>query len=138
MNESEIRRLVELVNDERARRAYAEKELADQRRQTAQWRRRARVAETAARLPLRLPQRRQPQQPGAEPPPRRRIVFPSIRVAVAGTPDWLDEAFDTVPLLHADEAALTGLDLVVVGAGAVAPQLESWLKLPSRQPLVAF
>jgi len=137
VNDSERRRLIELVNDERARRAYAERELAAQRRETANWRRRARKAEAAARFSIRLPTR----QPKADMTPRpesgRRVWFPAIRAGVAGAPDWIPLAVDTVDLNEVDEAALAGLDLVVVGGDRVPPKLGEWLNWPTRQPLVA-
>lgn len=138
MDDAERRRLIELVNDERARRAYAEKELAGQRAETAKWRRRARRAEAAARFSIRLPVR-EPKVTVAPPPESRpRPVFPAVRAGVSGAPDWLSSAVDTVPLDGIDEATLTGLDVVVVGGEAVPPSLVEWLRWPTRQPLIAF
>lgn len=136
MSESKSRKLSELINDERARRAYAEKELAEERRLVREWRRRARKAEAAARFSLRLPQRRS-SAPAAT-PERRRIVFPAIRAAVSGAPDWLSQAFDVVDLDGVDEAVLSGLDLVMVGGEQVPDALRSWLDWSTRQPLVSF
>src|SRR5690606_37482808 len=38
----------------------------------------------------------------------------------------------------ADEALLTGLDIVIVGGGEVPAAFEEWLQWPTRQPVVAF
>lgn len=139
MDDAERRRLTELVNDERARRAYAEKELAAQRLETAKWRRRARKAEAAARFSIRLPGKE--SKAAAPPAPaegRPRLVFPTIRAGVSGAPDWIRLAVDAVDLDGIDEAALAGLDLVVVGGDRAPANLGEWLLWPTRQPLVAF
>lgn len=138
MRGDDPRRLNELVNDERARRAYAEKELARQRTETRMWRRRARVAEAAAKFSIRLPGRKTPAPPPQDVPERRRITFPSIRVGVSGAPGWIHRAFDAVDIATIDEAGMAGLDLVIVGGTEVPEALRRWFEWPGRQPLIAF
>ncbi len=131
-------RLVSLVNDERARRTFAERELADARQQLATWRNRARKAEMAARFSLRLPRRdRTPVVPDTE-VTGERPVYPAIRALTSGAPAWFGLLCDTAPLEAADEAALAGADLVVVGGGEVPPVLRNWLEWSPRQPLIAI
>ncbi len=124
MTDPDRERLIEMVNDERARRARTERQLVDQKQETSRWRRRARKAELAAKLSIRLPGR----QPAPKTPPARvptRIAYPAVRAGVVGAPSWLHRVVEVVDMRGLDETGLAMLDLVVVGgdeapAGGVA------------------
>ena len=127
MDDAERRRLIELVNDERARRAYAEKELAGQRAETAKWRRRASRAEAAARFSIRLPVR-EPKVTVAPPPESRpRPVFPAVRAGVSGAPDWLSPS---TPSLTGSMRRPHRVGRGRWGRGG-APSLVEWLDGPA-------
>lgn len=137
MTELDVKRLIELINDERARRARSEAQLAAQRYETTRWRRRARRAEMTAKLSIRLPSRKA-SSIAASVPALGPIAYPAIRAGVTGVPAWFERAVETVELAGLDEAGLAMLDVVVVGGELVPPELERWLRWPGRQPLIAF
>lgn len=152
--DDEIRRLEELVADERARRVYAEAELAEGRRSAAMWR--ARADERAAQLEERSPRRswrssrkRRPRLDKTPPPTIAtnaaisaaedgpRPYHPTLRVAGWKAPGWIRSAADLVDLGEAIDQ-LAGSDLVVVGGPGGLQHLGDWLDWPARQPMVLW
>lgn len=129
-------RLRELVNDERARRTNAEREVARQKAEVSEWRQRARRAERLARFSLRLPDRRAPDETSPKRGPA--IAYPAVRAGSLGAPEWVGNLVETVPIESLDEAGIAVLDIVVVGGETTTPAFEAWLEWPARQPLVAF
>jgi hypothetical protein len=139
-------RLIDLLNDERARRAWAERQVAAEKQKTAVWRQRAddRAAELR-RLRWRRsgkkgsppPAGRPTPQAGLSPEPAGWRVFASLLAGVFDAPEWVSKAFDTVAV---DDPAtmIESVDFVVVGSDGAFGQLTDWLKLPARPPVILF
>lgn len=137
-------RLADLLNDERARRAWAEHQLLAEKEKTRVWR--ARAVERAAEI-RRLKWRRRGRKPPApsEPPapvaetvpePHRSFpLYAAVLAAELDAPPWLHESFDTVPL-DQPGVQMEGVDLVVVGSDRAFDHLEDWLGWEARPPLV--
>jgi len=147
----ETERLIDLLNDERARRAWAEKQLVAEKKKTKIWRQRAedRAAELR-RLRWRRSKARRRQGSsdestgGAKPraengSPRKvgrgRPLFPTVLAAVCDAPDWVGALFDTIDL-DSPDLIIEQVDLVVAGSDRALSSLGDWLALPGRPPLL--
>lgn len=150
--DEDVESLRELVNDERARRVYAEEQLAAERRRAdhlrspatergptshrgtrrgvrswllGRWRRARKASPTAGSS----------TEPPGPPPPTLPPYQPTLRVAAWDGPGWLSKAADCVELAR-NQDSLASADMVfVAGPGGLAV-LGDWLTWPARQPLV--
>lgn len=159
-DDDRVRRLEELVRDERARRVYAEQELASERGRVEVWRQRAEERADALRRAREKPRkagrwrRKRATEPPAGRPPEPRpadsnrepdqdptayqpICQPTLRVGVWGAPAWLEVAADVFSVDDNPEA-LAWADLVVVGSPGARPSLDEWAGWDSRPPLVLW
>ncbi|HEX6946856.1 MAG TPA: hypothetical protein VF246_05865 [Acidimicrobiia bacterium] len=139
-------RLIDLLNDERARRAWAESQLAAEKEKTKIWRRRAeeRAAEIRRLRWRRSARRGTPpaQQPSTResqvsptPATRRPPLYPTILAAVCDPPSWADALFDVVDV-DDPSVMLEAADVVIVGSDRALDRLQAWLQLPARPPLI--
>lgn len=153
-------RLARLLNDERARRAWAERELLRERERTATWRSRAEHRQAmlvAARsvgwvdrfrsLARRLVRGRRAGEVSSEPAPDNppvatlaRSLFPTV-VAVGDhtARNVLKGIVDLVPLEKASEADVLAADFVAVSSDtnlSDSAVLVGWSDLEARPPLL--
>jgi hypothetical protein len=156
MYDDDIEGLRELVNDERARRVFAEQQLAAERRRREALQSRAkgrsktpRWKKTRRRVLSRLlggshrgqepspigqqtPDPPVPSSPSSLPP-----YQPTMRMAAWNAPEWLHRAAECVDLAQ-DRESLAGSDMVFVAGGGALTVLNDWLTWPARQPLVIW
>lgn len=138
-------RLADLLNDERARRAWAEQQLVSEKEKTRTWRNRA--EERAAEI-RRLKWRRSGGKgapPSKTPSPSSSVhdevrdkpnpLYAAVLAGECDAPPWLAEAFDTVPL-DRPGVRLEDLDLVVAGSDRALNYLGEWLRWEGRRPLI--
>jgi hypothetical protein len=155
MNDDDIERLRELVNDERARRVYAEQQLAAERRRmdslrsrpkdqrkTPRWSKaRRRVQSRLLRGAHRGQDQASNVPPRADAPPAPPPSFPpyqpTVRVAAWNAPGWVSRAAECVDLARNPDS-LAGADMVFVGGPGGLPIMSDWLTWPARQPLVLW
>lgn len=159
-DDDQVRRLEELVRDERARRVYAEQELAQESGRVEVWRRRAeeraealRRARQGRRKARRWRKTRASEPPAKSPPPPRPadsnrrpeqassaqqpICQPTLRIGVWGAPAWLEVAADVFSIDQQPDA-LAWADMVVVGSPGARPSLDEWAEWEARPPLVLW
>ena len=155
MYDDDIERLRELINDERARRVFAEQQLVAERRRTTELRSRARTQKKKRRWTntrqrvqsrLRVGSRRREPSPGARPSPDPQPVpspasfppyQPTLRVVAWNAPGWVRNAAECVDLAR-DPDSLAGADMVFVAGPGGPTVLRDWLTWPARQPLVVW
>lgn len=153
----EVERLRELVQDERARRAYAERALTEERERAKVWRTRAEERLEALRnlrnsgsWLQRFVGRRRKDAAGPPTPEQRhatafrpendrgvQIYHPTLRVAAWNGPGWLAAAADRVDLSEGRDSIFDA-DLVWIGGPGATELLGDWIELPARQPLVLW
>ncbi len=158
-----IDELEQLLRDERARRAAAERRASDQADKAVTWRERAEErADRIERLLAERRPRRRRRSRGGTPipvatsrratsgeavPTRTSFSLPSISVATATRTPGIEATLDALAPtpLGEDRNTLASADLVVVEPAALATlptdlvtALREWAALPARQPLVVW
>lgn len=152
-------RLKHLLNDERARRAWAERELARERERSAHWKRKAeqrqamlvrlQAAGWLRRLRRFIGQHRTAHRTTtevaevvalSEPQPSIQPMFPAVfAVADFFAAGLLKSIVNTVVVDDASETDILGADFVATtdgDVGPVDPLIQGWLDVDERRPLL--